>query len=160
STADTVNYSLQLPASLLHTEKVSLTPKGGCLKDCKDQAAADPCMNGPRPTRFLRIESLLPIVNAATDSNALRPPRLESSKAQNIDLPQTLNLVMKQNLQIAFAQQNIPITKWNYIGALGGFLPNATLDLSEGGDRHFVGAKRLPVQTSNISTFAKFDMNL
>jgi len=51
-----------------------------------------------------------------------------------------MELSLKQNLQIGIAHQNIPITRWNYIGALGNFLPTVQLDANNKGTRNYTSS--------------------
>ena len=100
-----------------------------------------------------RIMEQLPLLNSA--NKELTSPKLEARKVKRLDIRKTLNLALVQNLDIAIVAQQIPFTKWNYIGALGGFLPSATIGLNGAGcifALFLAGSRLASLRTQTITT--------
>ncbi len=108
---------------------------------------------------FSSLGKLLP--KLVPTSKQKPSPNMEFRVIKKLDVSQAMQLTLNQNLQIAIANQVMDAAKWNYAGALGGFAPNAILNLQTNGARRYTNTlPRLPVNTDSTQVSARVEQGL
>ncbi len=107
-------------------------------------------------SKMTHLGELLPTL--VPHNKDIKVAQLEIRNVKALNVAEAMELSLKQNLQIGIAHQNIPITRWNYIGALGNFLPTVQLDANNKGTRNYTSSfPRKGTDTIDSKLFASLD---
>lgn len=130
----------------------------------QDPSSAKPFLLYAKLDRFHdgSFSSLGKLLPTLVPTSKQRPsPNMEFRVIKKLDVSQAMQLTLNQNLQIAIANQVMDAAKWNYAGALGGFAPNAILNLQTNGARRYTTTlPRLPVNTDSTQVSARVEQGL